>query len=61
MKPRLVSKSKLNRKYIGEVIENENLIVHLDETVCLRLLSHDAFRSGTIDQALMNKEQILLL
>lgn len=48
---KIEAKSKLNRKYIGEVDTNEDSTIHLDEPVCLRLLSRDAFKSGSLDCA----------
>jgi hypothetical protein len=53
---RIEAKSKLNRKYIGELDINEDLIIHLDESTCLQLLSRDAFKSGTLDRAFDEQE-----
>jgi hypothetical protein len=53
---KIEAKSKLNRKYIGEVDVNEDLTIHLDESICLRLLSRDAFKSGTMDRAFDKQE-----
>jgi hypothetical protein len=53
---KIEAKSKLNRKYIGEVDVNEDLTIYLDESICLRLLSRDAFKSGTLDRAFDEQE-----
>lgn len=48
---KIEAKSKLNRTYIGEFGVKEDLMIHLDEAICLKLLSRDAFKSGTLDEA----------
>jgi hypothetical protein len=53
---KIEAKSKLNRKYIGEIDVNEDLTIYLDESICLRLLSRDAFKSGTLDRAFDEQE-----
>lgn len=53
---KIEAKSKLNRKYIGEVDIHEDLTIHLDESICLLLLSRDAFKSGTLDRAFDEQE-----
>jgi hypothetical protein len=45
------AKSRLNRTYLGEIGIKENMAIQLDESICLRLLSRDAFKSGTFSKA----------
>ena len=48
---KIEAKSKLNRTYIGEIGVEEDIIIQLDESICLSLLSRDAFKSGTLSKA----------
>ena len=45
------AKSRLNRTYLGEIGIKEDMAIQLDESICLRLLSRDAFKSGTFSKA----------
>jgi hypothetical protein len=58
---KMEAKSKLNRTYIGEIGVKEDLVVYLDEPICLRLLSRDAFKSGTLDEAFQKQKTDIAL
>lgn len=51
---KIETKSKLNRRYIGEIIDRNNItrnIRQININTCLNLLSKDVFESGRIEEA----------
>jgi hypothetical protein len=55
------AKSKLNRTYIGEIGVNEDIIIQLDESLCLMLLSRDAVKSRTLSKAFEDQKTDIAL